>query len=325
MSVTSESTLEELVDETTVIKNELVVCRDNLKNNLSNKGVDVSTTDKMQGLVEKVNDLQKIIIEYSKPFMLLIDVNNGGVIFEYDCDSMAFIRSKKCAPSSGYERQYLSKVFKNEIKLLTVVKDKKDIYLVRYSDLTEKHIGSLPDSLSDSTLRYVKYDYGFKGYFHVYSENKMYEVDLDTFIITNTFALSTAIPYRLCYAFDKKSNKTRMFGIEGRFVDGKSVTTISELDMKSFSIIRSKVITYISNTNYGLDCLYDELSNKLRIFGVFDAYGKGYDDIIEISPDSFEFVKSGNTSNGYYSTNTMSLGQNCSIYYKGEKWSISDI
>lgn len=57
MTVTSQSTLKELVDETGIIKNELVVCRDNLKTNLSNKGVDVSGTDKMQGLVEKVNEI----------------------------------------------------------------------------------------------------------------------------------------------------------------------------------------------------------------------------------------------------------------------------
>lgn len=58
MAVTNESTLKELVDETGIIKNDLVSCRDNLKNNLSNKGIDVATTNKMQALVEKVNEIE---------------------------------------------------------------------------------------------------------------------------------------------------------------------------------------------------------------------------------------------------------------------------
>lgn len=58
MSVTSQSTLKELVDETGLIKDELVTCRDTLKTNLENKGVDVSSTDKMQGLVEKVKGIE---------------------------------------------------------------------------------------------------------------------------------------------------------------------------------------------------------------------------------------------------------------------------
>ena len=48
------TTLKTLVDETTNIKNELVECHTNLKNNLSAKGVEVSSSDKMSNLVDKV-------------------------------------------------------------------------------------------------------------------------------------------------------------------------------------------------------------------------------------------------------------------------------
>ena len=51
------ATLKSLVDETTNIKNELVTCHSNLKNNLIGKGVECSDTDKMLSLIEKVNTI----------------------------------------------------------------------------------------------------------------------------------------------------------------------------------------------------------------------------------------------------------------------------
>lgn len=54
MAVTSQSTLKELVDETTVIKNDLVSCRNTLKTNLSDKGVDTSALNKMGELINSI-------------------------------------------------------------------------------------------------------------------------------------------------------------------------------------------------------------------------------------------------------------------------------
>lgn len=51
------STLKQLVDETTNIKNELIVCCNNLKNNLADKGVEVLSSDKMPNLIDKVKDI----------------------------------------------------------------------------------------------------------------------------------------------------------------------------------------------------------------------------------------------------------------------------
>lgn len=48
------STLKQLVDETTKIKNELKTCHTNLKNNLIEKGVECSDTDRLLSLVDKV-------------------------------------------------------------------------------------------------------------------------------------------------------------------------------------------------------------------------------------------------------------------------------
>ena len=51
------STLKQLVDETSNIKNELKTCHDNLKSNLSSKGIYVDSTDKMQTLIDKINNI----------------------------------------------------------------------------------------------------------------------------------------------------------------------------------------------------------------------------------------------------------------------------
>ena len=51
------ATLKSLVDETTNIKNELKSCHSNLKNNLINKGVSISSGDKLSTLVNKTNEL----------------------------------------------------------------------------------------------------------------------------------------------------------------------------------------------------------------------------------------------------------------------------
>ena len=50
------ATLKSLVDETTNIKNELKECHTNLKNNLIEKGVECSDTDKMLSLIGKVKN-----------------------------------------------------------------------------------------------------------------------------------------------------------------------------------------------------------------------------------------------------------------------------
>ena len=51
------ATLKSLVDETTNIKNELVECHTNLKNNLIAKGVECSEDDKMSSLVDKIDSI----------------------------------------------------------------------------------------------------------------------------------------------------------------------------------------------------------------------------------------------------------------------------
>ena len=59
------ATLKKLVDETTNIKDELVTCHTNLKNNLITKGVECSDADKLLSLVNKVGETSMAIVESS--------------------------------------------------------------------------------------------------------------------------------------------------------------------------------------------------------------------------------------------------------------------
>lgn len=52
------STLKNLVNESTNIKNELIACYNNLKNNLISKGVQYSESDKLFDMVEKVGAIE---------------------------------------------------------------------------------------------------------------------------------------------------------------------------------------------------------------------------------------------------------------------------
>lgn len=78
------TTLKNLVDETTNIKDELVECHNNLKNNLIEKGVECSDTDKISSLIDKVNDIQ-----LKKNISLDVDISiqaNGDFILNYSLD-----------------------------------------------------------------------------------------------------------------------------------------------------------------------------------------------------------------------------------------------
>ena len=51
------STLKQLIDETTNIKNELKTCHSKIRSNLSNKGVSSTSNDKMETLIDKINEI----------------------------------------------------------------------------------------------------------------------------------------------------------------------------------------------------------------------------------------------------------------------------
>ena len=78
------STLKQLVDETTNIKNELITCHANLKSNLIEKGVECSDTDKLLSLVDKIERIQT-----GKKFIsgIAYQNSNNSKLFNTVCES----------------------------------------------------------------------------------------------------------------------------------------------------------------------------------------------------------------------------------------------
>ena len=83
------STLKQLVDETANIKNELTTCHTNLKNNLIEKGVECSDTDKLLSLVGKVGEIElgkkwasgEHIVNFPSTFVYSVEIDLSNLSF----------------------------------------------------------------------------------------------------------------------------------------------------------------------------------------------------------------------------------------------------
>lgn len=83
------STLKQLVDETTNIKNELKTCHTNLKSNLMKKGVECSDTDKLLNLVGKVGEIElgkkwangEHIVNFPSTFVYSVEIDLSNLSF----------------------------------------------------------------------------------------------------------------------------------------------------------------------------------------------------------------------------------------------------
>lgn len=76
------TTLKQLVDETTNIKNDIVTCHGNLKSNLIAKGVQVSNSDKFPQLIEKVSQNLSDKIVVSDASLILKTKPPSGDVFQ---------------------------------------------------------------------------------------------------------------------------------------------------------------------------------------------------------------------------------------------------
>lgn len=83
------STLKQLADETTNIKNELRTCHSNLKNNLIEKGVECSNTDKLLRLANKVGEIElgkkwasgEHIVNFPSTFVYSVEIDLSNLSF----------------------------------------------------------------------------------------------------------------------------------------------------------------------------------------------------------------------------------------------------
>lgn len=78
------STLKQLVDETTNIKNELIACHTDLKNSLTKKGIKVLETDKMLNLIVKISNIKGFKVSENPTQNSLIDYQFSSSISSYE-------------------------------------------------------------------------------------------------------------------------------------------------------------------------------------------------------------------------------------------------
>ena len=117
------ATLKSLVDETSNIKNELKSCHANLKNNLVDKGVEVSSGDKLSTLVDKVNGIKEIKkVKAGETYTLFslphyTDLTKDEIFLNFNagvCGSLRFEPTLRMAVN-GYTSYFELRHYKNGV------------------------------------------------------------------------------------------------------------------------------------------------------------------------------------------------------------------
>lgn len=143
------ATLKNLVDETTNIKNELVTCHSNLKNNLVEKGVECSNADKMPTLINKIKELGLVASSQSGVTTL-----SGGVSKKNINISKVDLSKSIC-----YSRRYTSQSLNAyQAETLCVFNSDTSIQL-------KKHDTS--DTSSQTYWEVIEFESGVKSVFNI--------------------------------------------------------------------------------------------------------------------------------------------------------------
>ena len=131
------ATLKNLVNEITNIKNELVTCYANLKNNLTEKGVDCNSSDKLLSLANKVGE-----IELGKKWAsgsFTFDYNNritNTKSFSINCDFVPTIFFVKL-DNVHCAREVTRNILISNLFSTTVNEDETYFIKLRVTDLSE--------------------------------------------------------------------------------------------------------------------------------------------------------------------------------------------
>ena len=176
------ATLKNLVDETTNVKNELVVCYSNLKNNLIKKGVECSDTDKMSSLIDRVGKIKMLpnIIPGNSNTMYYEDVNKSSTNtsytkiyqadpFKFDGNYRIYTYHKRTGGASGTQYLYF-KIIRNGVGIYTseVFTTSSTTGLQSVTDVNNVEIGDVIEFYTKSsaytcvfTKFQIKYDFEY--------------------------------------------------------------------------------------------------------------------------------------------------------------------
>lgn len=198
------ATLSQLVAETTDIKNELVTCHSNLKNNLIEKGVECSDMDKMSSLIDKVGNIKTEkhnLPDWYRTEDSWISASNLEVAHD------------KCVSTLVDDKMYIFGA--------TSPYNTNECYDINTDKLIQKT--SMPTSRSDSFVASVGTDiYVIDGYVSTLrSANECYDTLTDTW--TTKASKTTTLQKGGCVAIG-----TDIYCIGGTTVNYSSATNINE-------------------------------------------------------------------------------------------------
>lgn len=134
----------QLVDETVNIKNELVRCHTDLKNNLIDKGVEVTDSDKMSNLIGKVNSIntRKYGVSFFKPIYSIPETKYDNTS-TYSLRAEYIVRSKDkyidCVRMTSKVRRYYSNSGK-EYNFYLAIFINDELYIELNSDVTKEYV-----------------------------------------------------------------------------------------------------------------------------------------------------------------------------------------
>ena len=167
------ATLKSLVDETSNIKDELKTCHTNLKNNLSSKGVSVSSEDKINNLINKISEINTAPIVVAGNSVTLLSTPkrstylqlNSGVLFSFMptiSGSIRFSFNFWCSGYSGVceiiQKRGTTTIKTTSIKIpQTTSNSLSTITTADISDIKPKDIIEVAIQTSGSTNLYTYY------------------------------------------------------------------------------------------------------------------------------------------------------------------------
>ena len=247
-----------------------------LKNNLIDKGVEVTDNDKMSTLIGKVSNISTVFEEVVRTKLrLFYTKTNPKYIYELDINTLQPIKTVNPLGNTPYG---IGGGFDgNKLRLFHVDYNAKYIYELDVNTLQPIKTVNSPDTMPYGIGG------GFDGnklrLFHVdYNADKIYELDINTLQPIKTVNSPSNYPKGIGGGFD--GNKLRLFHADTN--TGK----IYELDVDTLQPI--KTVNSPSTHPTGIGGGFD--GNKLRLFHVSD-----FDKIYELDINTLQPIKTVNS------------------------------
>lgn len=263
------NSLKQLVDETTVIKDELITCHSKLKNKLAAGEIEIKPGEKLMSLIEKIPDF--ITVEKEVPTLRLFHANpdgSNGKLYELDTKTLVPIKTIN-APVNG-TRGIGGGFDGNKPRLFCGASNK----------VMELNPDTLEVIKTSGFINNTCVGGGFDGkkfrlYYTTMTSEKIYEIDPDTFSSIKSVYSPGVEPLGIGGGFD--GNKLRLY-----HTDASRLYEIDPDTLKSIKTISKSFPSIPKDIGGGFD------DTRLRIF----CTETNEDTIKELDIETLQVIKS---------------------------------